>query len=113
MRPQNTPSAGAGCWWRRAGRYGFVDALHPAAGWYDSDVSGMYQGVSVLTLSTSAPDLYGIFLCAIQRVKMPYAAQVSKRKMKATTESIEEEDLESSKGAAHRARRDFPKIMAQ
>ena len=30
------------------GRYGFVDAFHPAAGWYDSDVLGIDQGISVL-----------------------------------------------------------------
>jgi hypothetical protein len=30
------------------GRYGFVDAFHPAAGWYDPDVLGIDQGISVL-----------------------------------------------------------------
>jgi hypothetical protein len=35
---------GAQAW----GRYGFVDALHPAAGWYDSDVLGIDLGISVL-----------------------------------------------------------------
>jgi hypothetical protein len=30
------------------GRYGFVDAFHPAANWYDPDVLGIDQGVSVL-----------------------------------------------------------------
>lgn len=36
-------------WGKRAwGRYGFVDAFHPAAGWYDSDVLGIDQGISVL-----------------------------------------------------------------
>lgn len=29
-------------------RYGFVDALHPAANWYDPDVLGIDQGISVL-----------------------------------------------------------------
>jgi hypothetical protein len=29
-------------------RYGFVDALHPAANWYDPDVIGIDQGISVL-----------------------------------------------------------------
>lgn len=29
-------------------RYGFVDAFHPAAGWYDPDVLGIDQGISVL-----------------------------------------------------------------
>ena len=29
-------------------RYGFVDAFHPAAGWYDRDVLGIDQGISVL-----------------------------------------------------------------
>jgi hypothetical protein len=36
-------------WGRRAwGRYGFVDAFHPAANWYDADVLGIDQGISVL-----------------------------------------------------------------
>ncbi|MBS1802032.1 MAG: twin-arginine translocation signal domain-containing protein [Acidobacteria bacterium] len=36
-------------WGKQAwGRYGFVDAFHPAANWYDSDVLGIDQGVSVL-----------------------------------------------------------------
>ena len=30
------------------GRYGFVDAFHPAAGWYDPDVLGIDQGISVM-----------------------------------------------------------------
>jgi hypothetical protein len=30
------------------GRYGFVDAFHPAANWYDADVLGIDQGISVL-----------------------------------------------------------------
>lgn len=29
-------------------RYGFVDAFHPAANWYDPDVIGIDQGISVL-----------------------------------------------------------------
>jgi len=36
-------------WSQRAwGRYGFVDAFHPAANWYDPDVLGIDQGISVL-----------------------------------------------------------------
>lgn len=35
---------GAKAW----GRYGFVDAFHPAANWYDSDVLGIDLGISVL-----------------------------------------------------------------
>ena len=36
-------------WGQRAwGRYGFVDAFHPTANWYDSDVLGIDQGISVL-----------------------------------------------------------------
>ena len=36
-------------WGKRVwGRYGFVDAFHPAASWYDSDVIGIDQGISVL-----------------------------------------------------------------
>jgi hypothetical protein len=36
-------------WGRRAwGRYGFVDAFHPAANWYDTDVLGIDQGISVV-----------------------------------------------------------------
>jgi len=36
-------------WGKRAwGRYGFVDAFHPAANWYDADVLGIDQGISVL-----------------------------------------------------------------
>jgi hypothetical protein len=30
------------------GHYGFVDAFHPAANWYDPDVLGIDQGISVL-----------------------------------------------------------------
>jgi hypothetical protein len=30
------------------GRYGFVDAFHPAVNWYDSDVLGIDQGISVV-----------------------------------------------------------------
>ncbi len=30
------------------GRYGFVDAFHPAANWYDTDCIGIDQGISVL-----------------------------------------------------------------
>lgn len=30
------------------GRYGFVDAFHPAASWYDTDCIGIDQGISVL-----------------------------------------------------------------
>jgi hypothetical protein len=30
------------------GRYGFVDAFHPSAGWYDPNVLGIDQGISVL-----------------------------------------------------------------
>jgi hypothetical protein len=36
-------------WGKHAwGRYGFVDAFHPAANWYDPDVLGIDQGISVL-----------------------------------------------------------------
>jgi hypothetical protein len=36
-------------WGSRAwGQYGFVDAFHPAANWYDPDVLGIDQGISVL-----------------------------------------------------------------
>jgi len=36
-------------WGERAwGRYGFVDAFHPAANWYDQDVIGIDQGISLL-----------------------------------------------------------------
>ena len=35
---------GAKAW----GRYGFIDAFHPAANWYDPDVLGIDQGVSVI-----------------------------------------------------------------
>jgi hypothetical protein len=36
-------------WGKQAwGRYGFVDAFHPSANWYDSDVLGIDQGISVL-----------------------------------------------------------------
>jgi hypothetical protein len=36
-------------WGKHAwGRYGFVDAFHPAADWYDADVLGIDQGISVL-----------------------------------------------------------------
>ncbi len=33
---------------RAWGRYGFVDAFHPNANWYDTDVLGIDQGISVL-----------------------------------------------------------------
>jgi hypothetical protein len=36
-------------WGARAwGRYGFVDAFHPAANWYDPDVLGIDQGISMI-----------------------------------------------------------------
>lgn len=36
-------------WGKRAwGRYGFVDAFHPAADWYDADVLGIDQGITVV-----------------------------------------------------------------
>ncbi len=36
-------------WGKQAwGRYGFVDCFHPAANWYDPDVLGIDQGISVL-----------------------------------------------------------------
>jgi hypothetical protein len=36
-------------WGKQAwGRYGFVDAFHPSAGWFDPDVLGIDQGISVL-----------------------------------------------------------------
>jgi len=36
-------------WGKQAwGRYGFVDAFHPAANWYDPDVLGIDQGISVI-----------------------------------------------------------------
>jgi len=36
-------------WGQRAwGRYGFTDAFHPTANWYDNDVLGIDQGISVL-----------------------------------------------------------------
>jgi len=36
-------------WGQQAwGRYGFVDAFHPAANWYDADVLGIDQGISVV-----------------------------------------------------------------
>jgi len=36
-------------WGKRAwGRYGFADAFHPSADWYDSDVLGIDQGISVV-----------------------------------------------------------------
>jgi len=36
-------------WGARAwGRYGFADAFHPAANWYDPDVIGIDQGITVL-----------------------------------------------------------------
>ena len=36
-------------WGARAwGRYGFVDAFHPAANWYDPDVLGIDQGISLI-----------------------------------------------------------------
>lgn len=36
-------------WGKQAwGRYGFVDAFHPSANWFDPDVLGIDQGISVL-----------------------------------------------------------------
>jgi hypothetical protein len=36
-------------WGKQAwGRYGFVDAFHPSANWYDTDVLGIDQGISIL-----------------------------------------------------------------
>ena len=39
---------GAKAW----GRYGFCDALHPQAGYYDADVLGIDLGISVLMAET-------------------------------------------------------------
>ena len=30
------------------GRYGFIDAFHPSANWYDPDVLGIDQGISLI-----------------------------------------------------------------
>jgi len=36
-------------WGKQAwGRYGFVDAFHPGANWFDADVLGIDQGISVV-----------------------------------------------------------------
>ena len=39
------------------GRYGFVDAFHPAANWYDTDCIGIDQGISVLMAENLRSDL--------------------------------------------------------
>jgi hypothetical protein len=45
-------------WGKRAwGRYGFVDAFHPSANWYDPDVVGIDQGISVLMAENLRSDL--------------------------------------------------------
>ncbi len=44
---------GAKAW----GRYGFVDAFHPAANWYDPDVLGIDQGISVVMAENLRTDL--------------------------------------------------------
>jgi hypothetical protein len=45
-------------WGKQAwGRYGFVDAFHPAANWYDPDVLGIDQGISVLMAENLRSDL--------------------------------------------------------
>lgn len=36
------------CGKKACGRYGFVDAFHPAADWFDADVLGIDQGISVV-----------------------------------------------------------------
>jgi hypothetical protein len=38
-------------------RYGFVDAFHPAAIWYDFDVLGIDQGISVLIAENRRSEL--------------------------------------------------------
>jgi hypothetical protein len=35
------------------GRYGFVDAFHPGQGWYDADVIGIDQGITLLMAENS------------------------------------------------------------
>ncbi len=40
---------GAKAW----GRYGFVDAFHPDAGWYSPDVIGIDQGIMLLMIENS------------------------------------------------------------
>jgi hypothetical protein len=36
-------------WGKQAwGRYGFIDAFHPSANWYDADVLGIDQGISLI-----------------------------------------------------------------
>jgi len=45
-------------WGKQAwGRYGFVDAFHPAANWYDADVLGIDQGISVVMAENLRSDL--------------------------------------------------------
>jgi hypothetical protein len=45
-------------WGKRAwGRYGFVDAFHPAANWYDSDVVVIDQGISILMAENLCSEL--------------------------------------------------------
>jgi len=52
-------------WGKQAwGRYGFVDAFHPSANWYDPDVLGIDQGISVLMAENFRSGLvWNTFMC--------------------------------------------------
>jgi len=62
-------------WGKRAwGRYGFVDAFHPAANWYDSDVLGIDQGISVLMAENLRSEWCGARSCATRQTWMRSSA---------------------------------------
>jgi hypothetical protein len=63
-------------WGKQAwGRYGFVDAFHPAANWYDPDVLGIDQGVSVIMAENLRSGLvWEVFMRNPEMVKAMKAA---------------------------------------
>jgi len=59
-------------WGKRAwGQYGFVDAFHPAANWYDTDVLGIDQGISVLMAENLRSEL--VWKTFMRNKEIPHA----------------------------------------
>jgi hypothetical protein len=63
-------------WGKQAwGHYGFVDAFHPAANWYDTDVLGIDQGISVVMAENLRSGL--VWNTFMQNAEMTRAMQLA------------------------------------
>jgi hypothetical protein len=51
------------------GRYGFVDAFHPGAKWYDLDVVGLDQGITMLMAENARTGLVWQTLSADRNIE--------------------------------------------